>query len=174
MLMESWQRSELHVCFTFSYYKLILSLHSPCGDKVHIATTCLVPCLVSFTVKKEKEIASTISSEFEFGWRSAAPLSGNGWWGFQGPMRPWITYILSPWTVWFYKGWPLEKALLSLRPHAFGFCSCSLDPHPLLKRVTMSAFVGKYTGSFSHWIYFCMPFKSHVWWCFSLKDYFRM
>jgi hypothetical protein len=174
MLMESWQRSELHVCFTFSYYKLILSLHSPCGDKVHIATTCLVPCLVSFTVKKEKRNCERFRQNLNLGGAVRLPYPGTGDGDSKGPCGHESRISSHRGRFGFIKGGHWKKALLSLRPHALGFCSCSLDPHPLLKRVTMSAFVGKYTGSFSHWIYFCMPFKSHVWWCFSLKDYFRM
>jgi len=54
----SWQRKRIHVCFMFSYlpfsselrnnYQLISSLRSPCRDKVHIATTCLVLSLSVF------------------------------------------------------------------------------------------------------------------------------
>lgn len=69
----------------FSYYKLILSLHSPCGDKVHIATTCLVPCLVSFTVKKEKRNCERFRQNLNLGGAVRLPYPGTGDGDSKGP-----------------------------------------------------------------------------------------
>jgi hypothetical protein len=96
-----------------------------------------------------------LRSEFVFGWLSAVPLSGNGWWGFQGSMRRrgYLVY-LSPCNLpgwWFIKGSYWKSSLLGSSATRVWICSCSLDsPHakPLPPdRVTMSAFVGKYAGS---------------------------
>jgi hypothetical protein len=66
--------------------------------------------------------------------------------------------------VWFIKGgrW---KRLCSAATRVWILLLCSLDPSTS-ERVTMSAFVGKYTGSCSRWIYFCMSFQSHAGWIY--------
>lgn len=156
LMVEKANTCLFHVLILSFQLREIPSLRSPCRDKVHIATTSLVPPLVSFIVSvvKKREIVGALVYSVEniiwFG-RQSLNLGGscrspirNGWWGFQRPAPA----AMNLWTV--YKGQPLKRLssaatrvwILLLLPWSSSHKASSTPD-----RVTMSAFVGKYAGS---------------------------